>query len=91
MSDFIAACDGGDLAEVRRRLAAGADPSTVKPSGWSVLCAAINIQGNAAHYHCRRRQQHVCEYHGPLPSSPAPSQHGPLENQGMGLSRIDGK
>eukprot|EP01045_Picozoa_sp_COSAG04_P024504 COSAG04_NODE_3066_length_3207_cov_1.588481_1_plen_250_part_10 len=45
MSEFIAACDGGDLAEVRRRLEAGADPSTVKPSGWALLLSAIG-KGN---------------------------------------------
>ena len=37
MSEFIAACDGGDLAKVERLLKAGADPSTVKPSGWTLL------------------------------------------------------
>eukprot|EP01047_Picozoa_sp_COSAG01_P023315 COSAG01_NODE_1406_length_10435_cov_24.133017_14_plen_377_part_01 len=40
---FIAACDAGDAAAVRRHLADGADANTVKPNGWPVL-------GSAAYY-----------------------------------------
>jgi hypothetical protein len=36
---FVAACDAGDVAAVRRFVAQGADPNTVKPNGWPVLAS----------------------------------------------------
>jgi FOG: Ankyrin repeat len=47
MSEFIAACDGGDLAKVERLLKAGADPNAVD-CGWPAICGAINSGGNEA-------------------------------------------
>ena len=41
MGHFIAACSGGDLAEVECQLKAGADPNEDAGGGWTALIKAI--------------------------------------------------